>query len=70
MKVPIIKQLTVNFRSHNQILEVANSLVTLIELFFPKTIDRLKKERSNMVGPKPMILEGVDIDLLFFVLSG
>lgn len=53
---PEQKQLTVNFRSHNQILEVANSLVTLVELFFPKTIDRLKKERSNIKGPKPMII--------------
>lgn len=40
---PIVKQLTVNFRSHNNILQLANSVVSSIEILFPKTIDRLKK---------------------------
>jgi hypothetical protein len=36
-------QLTVNFRSHNNILQLANSIVSIIEVLFPKTLDRLKK---------------------------
>lgn len=40
---PIVKQLTVNFRSHNNILQLANSIVSSLEILFPKTIDKLKK---------------------------
>ena len=40
---PVVKQLTINFRSHNNILQLANSIVSSIEILFPKTIDRLNK---------------------------
>jgi superfamily I DNA/RNA helicase len=43
LKAPITKHLTINFRSHNNILQVANSIVSSLEVLFPKTIDRLKK---------------------------
>ena len=67
---PVVKQLTVNFRSHNNILQLANSLLSSIEILFPKTIDRLKKEVSNLKGPKPMILAEGSQELLFYVLCG
>jgi len=51
-------------------LELANSIVTLIELYFPKTIDKLKKERSNIDGPKPIMLSDTNPELLFLVLTG
>ena len=70
LKKPIVKQLTVNFRSHNNILQLANSVVSSIEILFPKTIDRLKKEVSNLGGPKPIILADEDEELLFYVLCG
>ncbi|CAD8075657.1 unnamed protein product [Paramecium sonneborni] len=64
-----IHQLTINFRSHNNILQLANSLVSLLEIFFPNTIDKLKKERSNISGPKPILVNG-DKEALFYLLSG
>lgn len=67
---PTVMQLTVNFRSHNNILQLANSVISIIEILFPATIDRLKKERSNLNGPKPIILADSDIELLFLVLCG
>jgi len=67
---PSVMQLTVNFRSHNNILQLANSIISIIEILFPATIDRLKKERSDLNGPKPIILADSDIELLFFVLCG
>ena len=67
---PIVRHLTINFRSHSRILDLANSLVSILELCFPKTIDRLKKEKSNLDGPKPMLLDANDAELLFFVLLG
>lgn len=69
LEQPTLMQLTVNFRSHNSILQLANSLVSALEQFFPKTIDRLKKERSNLVGPKPLLIDHNDVDVLFMLLS-
>ena len=67
---PVVRHLTVNFRSHSRILDLANSLVSILELCFPKTIDRLQKEKSNLDGPKPILLEHNDTELLFLVLLG
>ncbi|KAM3136353.1 hypothetical protein pb186bvf_011488 [Paramecium bursaria] len=61
-------QLTTNFRSHNNILQLANSIVSVIELFFPQTIDKLQKERSDLFGPKPIIVE--KNEGLFLILRG
>ena len=57
-------QLSTNYRSHEQILDLANSVVNLIEIFFPKSIDKLIKEGSMRVGLKPIVLEPVDNKLL------
>ena len=54
---PAVLQLTRNFRSHSRILDLANSVVSLLELLFPKTIDRLRKETSDVDGPKPIFVE-------------
>ena len=54
---PKVLQLTKNFRSHSKILDCANSVVALLELLFPKTIDKLLKEKSDIDGPKPIVIE-------------
>ena len=54
---PKVLQLTKNFRSHCRILDCANSVVSLLELLFPKTIDKLLKETSDIDGPKPIIID-------------
>ena len=54
---PKVLQLTKNFRSHSRILDCANSVVALLELLFPKTIDKLLKEQSDIDGPKPIVIE-------------
>lgn len=58
--VPKIVQLTKNYRSHGRILDLANSVVSVIELFFPKTIDRLVKEESDLDGMRPLIIMPLD----------
>ena len=35
---------------------MANSVVSLVELMFPKTIDKLQKEMSELDGPKPICI--------------
>lgn len=61
---PKVLQLCKNFRSHSKILDLANSVVSLIELLFPKTIDKLKKETSDIDGPKPIIINQSSAKLL------
>ena len=36
---------------------MANSVVSLIELLFPKTIDKLMKETSDKDGPRPLVID-------------
>lgn len=50
------KQLTQNFRSQNSILQLAHSIIEVIQELFPETIDILKKESSRVNGPKPILL--------------
>ncbi|CAD8153493.1 unnamed protein product [Paramecium pentaurelia] len=60
--------LNINFRSHNQILQLANSVIRVLEICFPYKIDRLKKETSDLTGPKPIILQIEDSqDLLSYI---
>ncbi|CAD8133948.1 unnamed protein product [Paramecium pentaurelia] len=65
----ILKTLDQNFRSNSKILNLANSVVSLIQIYFPKTIDILKKESSNFIGNKPIIING-NLDLLFYLFEG
>ena len=51
-----VLQLTTNYRSHGQILALANSVVSLLETLFPFSIDSLAKEESLTMGLKPLIL--------------
>ena len=67
---PQVVQLVKNYRSHGKILEIANSIVDLIQLYFPHTIDKLKREISDLDGPKPMILEGYSPEDLMMVMMG
>jgi hypothetical protein len=48
-----------NFRSHSKILDLANSVVSLLELLFPRTIDKLIKETSDNQGPRPILIDQV-----------
>jgi hypothetical protein len=67
---PEVHQLSVNFRSHGKILDLANAVVSLIEVLFPQTIDKLAKEKSMIDGPMPMIITSCQLEHLLFVLFG
>lgn len=49
-------QFTVNFRSQKKILSLANAVITSMELFFPDSIESLKKENSIVDGPFPVVI--------------
>ncbi|CAG8506159.1 5597_t:CDS:10 [Cetraspora pellucida] len=58
-------ELNINYRSHNQILQLASSVIDLIWHFFPDSIDKLSCERSEIGGPKPVVFCEVQAKDLF-----
>eukprot|EP00358_Blepharisma_japonicum_P006165 CAMPEP_0202940410 /NCGR_PEP_ID=MMETSP1395-20130829/559_1 /ASSEMBLY_ACC=CAM_ASM_000871 /TAXON_ID=5961 /ORGANISM="Blepharisma japonicum, Strain Stock R1072" /LENGTH=991 /DNA_ID=CAMNT_0049634873 /DNA_START=326 /DNA_END=3298 /DNA_ORIENTATION=- len=67
---PAVCQLTMNFRTHNQILGLANAVVSLLEALFPQTIDKMGKEKSPFDGPPPIFIDSSSTDHLLTVLFG
>ncbi|PKK63431.1 hypothetical protein RhiirC2_855013 [Rhizophagus irregularis] len=51
-------ELDINYRSHNGILQLASSVIDLIQHFFPNSIDKLSRERSKVGGPRPILFDG------------
>ncbi|OMJ66529.1 hypothetical protein SteCoe_36591 [Stentor coeruleus] len=70
LDTPKVCQLTMNFRTHNQILGLANSIVALLETLFPLTIDKMAKEISPINGPMPIIMSTNNIEQLLFIMFG
>ena len=70
VSIPNVIQLTRNYRSHAKILDLANTIVDVIEYFFPKTIDKLQRESSSLEGPKPILLEKFQDDDLMAMIIG
>ena len=68
--MPAIMQMSINFRSHAKILDLANSVVRALELLFPNSIDKLRKEKSPVDGLKPIVLESELKESLFNFLLG
>ncbi|KAL4474180.1 hypothetical protein ABPG72_001719 [Tetrahymena utriculariae] len=54
------EQLLKNFRCHEQITAINNSLIKLLELLFPTSIDILAHEISEKQGPKPLLIHDFD----------
>ncbi|CAG8492712.1 7239_t:CDS:10 [Diversispora eburnea] len=59
-------ELDTNYRSHNGILRLAASVIDLILQFFPDSIDKLKRERGEIGGPRPIIFEGFQSESFLF----
>ena len=49
--------LTINFRSHSGILNLAGSIIDLISEFFKDSIDHLPDDEGMFPGPTPVLLE-------------
>lgn len=64
MKVPEIKQLKRNYRTHSQILKLANTVIKLILNFFPESMDKVEDETSYDAGPQPIFLSDKKVDLI------
>ncbi|CAG8742339.1 10382_t:CDS:2, partial [Funneliformis mosseae] len=58
-------ELNINYRSHKGILKLASSVIHLLRIFFPDSIDQLSPEISEVGGPQPLIIEGCEAKDLF-----
>lgn len=64
--MPEIAHLSRNFRTHMGVVSLANSVVQLIERFFPESIDKLPPESSTVTGPLPILLECENVVVTLF----
>ncbi|EFJ46513.1 hypothetical protein VOLCADRAFT_118102 [Volvox carteri f. nagariensis] len=67
---PPIHQLTMNYRTHQGVLDVAALVVDVLRRYFPRQLDRLERERALFPGPHPLLLGGISSDDLAILLSG
>ncbi|XP_032876109.1 TPR and ankyrin repeat-containing protein 1 isoform X2 [Amblyraja radiata] len=65
-----IYQLHQNYRSHSGILNLASSVVDLLQQYFPESFDRLPRDTSLFDGPKPSLLESCSVSDLAILLRG
>ena len=70
VKVPKVHELTINFRSHSGILELASSIIDLLRNFFPDSFDSLPGDEGMFQGPVPVLLESSSISDLAILLRG
>lgn len=70
---PTLFELSVNYRSHGGIVDAAAYIVSLLNRFFPYSIDRLSREtakvRSNLCGHPCLYVTNASFDCRLGVLS-
>lgn len=68
--VPEVKPLIYNYRSHSGILNLASSVVGILQKYFPESFDKLEKDQGQLDGPKPVMLESCSQLDLAIILRG
>ena len=66
--VPQLHQLTINFRSHSGILQLAASVIDLLKEFFPNSFDCLPGDEGMFPGPTPTLLQSCNVSDLALLL--
>ena len=61
--------LTINFRSHAGILQLAGSIIDLLQMFFKGSIDHLPADKGMFSGPTPVVLASCEESDLALLLS-
>ena len=68
--VPVVDELTINFRSHSGVLKLAASVIEILQNFFPNSFDRLPGDKGMFPGPIPTLLDSCNFSDLALVLRG
>lgn len=58
--------LAVNYRSHGGIVDCAYSIVRLLTMLWPESIDVLEPEHGLVNGPKPVFFSGWTVDSVHY----
>ena len=69
IKTPVIHDLTINFRSHSGVLQLAASVIDLLKKFFPNSFDTLPEDRGMFPGPLPVFLQSCQTSDLALLLQ-
>ncbi|XP_068646917.1 uncharacterized protein [Aristolochia californica] len=69
-RVSEIFSLSQNFRTHDGVLKLAQSVIDLLYRFFPSSIDVLKPETSLIYGEAPMVLDSGNDDNAIITIFG
>ena len=67
--IPQLHQLTINFRSHSGILQLAASVIDLLKEFFPNSFDCLPGDEGMFPGPTPTLLQSCNVSDLALLLQ-
>ena len=70
VSVPDISQLTVNFRSHSGVLNLASSIIDLLKNYFSSSFDYLPGDVGMFEGPMPVLVDTCDSGDLALLLRG
>lgn len=68
--IPKVHELTINFRSHSGVLQLAASVIDLLKEYFPSSFDRLPGDEGMFPGPIPKVLDSCNVSDLALVLRG
>ena len=68
--VPIVDELTINFRSHSGVLQLAASVIDILQQFFASSFDCLPGDEGMFPGPIPTLLDSCNFSDLALVLRG
>ena len=68
-QAPPIFELKINYRSHSGILNLAKSVLTILEKHFPDSLDRVPSDQGMLSGPKPKFIKPCSAPTLMNVLA-
>ena len=66
---PLVHELTINYRSHSGILNLAGHVLTLLEKHFPNSVDRAPRDNGIFPGPIPKFIKCCHPDHLKLILG-
>jgi ATP-dependent exoDNAse (exonuclease V) beta subunit len=68
-KAPQIHELTINYRSHSGVLNLAQCVLRILEKNYPHAIDRVPSDSGMFPGPTPKFIKPCDPDFLKLMIA-
>ena len=68
-RAPQIHELTINYRSHSGVLNLAKCVLKILEKNYPHAIDRVPSDNGMFPGPTPKFIKPCDSDFLKLMIA-